>query len=179
MQRYKEIVAFGILSGSMFLLAGCTKMGRPFDTALKPANAGQKTDTATLKRFQDTNSDGPTAVDSAIELSKKYAALSDETAKLQLERQNLISENSRLKQRIAAMEPELDQTKKELAQANDLLVEMRIELNNWKTDVLGFRDEMRQADKVQLETLVKILETLGGEIKKVSPEKSSAAGTSK
>jgi hypothetical protein len=41
---------------------------------------------------------------------------------------------------------------------------MRIELNNWKTSILGFRDEMRQADIAQLETLLKILKILGGEV---------------
>jgi chromosome segregation ATPase len=110
-------------------------------------------------------------VDTAIDLSKKYAALSEETAKLQSEKQSLLTENSQLKQRIAAMEPETTAAKKELAEANDLLVEMRIELNNWKEDVLGFRDEMRQADKAQLETLIKILEMLGGEVKAASPER--------
>ncbi len=54
---------------------------------------------------------------------------------------------------------------KELAEANDTLIEMRIELNNWKVDILGFRDEIREADTEQLKALIKILEVLGGEIK--------------
>ena len=49
-------------------------------------------------------------------------------------------------------------------QANDLLIEMRIELNNWKTNILGFRDEMRDAEKEQLKALIRILTVLGGEI---------------
>ena len=56
------------------------------------------------------------------------------------------------------------QTKKELTQANELLIEMRIELNNWKTNILGFRDEIRDTEKAQFEALLKILEVLGGEI---------------
>jgi hypothetical protein len=44
---------------------------------------------------------------------------------------------------------------------------MRIELNNWKTNIIGFRDEMRDADKTQLQALLRILKALGGE---VSPE---------
>jgi hypothetical protein len=47
---------------------------------------------------------------------------------------------------------------------------MRIELNNWKTNILGFRDEMRDADKTQLQALLRILKALGGE---VNPEVSS------
>ena len=99
-----------------------------------------------------------------LELSKKYAALSEEATQLKLERQDLVSENQQLKQKLAALQTESDQAKKELTEANDLLIEMRVELNNWKADVLGFRDEMRQADKVQLETLLKILKVLGGEV---------------
>jgi hypothetical protein len=40
---------------------------------------------------------------------------------------------------------------------------MLIELNNWKTDVIGFREEIRAADRAQLEALLKILKVLGGE----------------
>lgn len=176
MKKYKKIIAFWVLLGSIFSLAGCMEMGRPFDKPLNSADSGQETNTVPLKRFQDTNSDSPNAVDSAIELSKQYAALSDETAKLKLERQDLINENSQLKQKIAVMEPELAQVNKELTQANDLLIEMRLELNNWKANVLGFRDEMRQAEKAQLEALVKILEILGGETQDISTEQNTDSG---
>lgn len=162
MRPYKKIMLSVVLSG-LFLSAGCMEMSRPFDTALHPAETGQKTDAAAVNRFQDVDDDGPTPMESAIELSKKYAALSDEAGKLRAEKQDLISENRQLTQQVAAFQAEAEQAKKELAEANDLLIEMRIELNNWKTDVLGFRDEMRQADKVQLETLLKILKVLGGE----------------
>jgi hypothetical protein len=32
----------------------------------------------------------------------------------------------------------------------------------WKSDMLGFRSEMREAAKAQLEALLKVLEILGG-----------------
>jgi predicted nuclease with TOPRIM domain len=133
------------------------------------------------KRFQGAASGDQTAVDSAIKLAQEHAELSEKMIVLQQKNQELIAENSRLKDRIAVIEPELKQAKKELAGANDLLIEMRIELNNWKTNILGFRDEMRDADKTQLETLLKILEILGGEVKlapsdanrpKISPQQS-------
>jgi hypothetical protein len=47
---------------------------------------------------------------------------------------------------------------------------MRIELNEWKTNILGFRDEMRNADKAQLQALMKILEALGGEVTIETPD---------
>ena len=164
MRTSKKVVFFSFISG-LFLLSGCMEMNRPFDPALKPAELVQEADPVSLKRFQETGPDGTTAVESAIELSKKYAALSEEMAQLRQEKQEIVTENGQLKQRLLLVEPELVQAKKELKEANDLLIEMRIELNNWKTDVLGFRDEMRAAEKVQLETLVKILTVLGGEVK--------------
>lgn len=176
MKYDKKIIRLGILSGVVFVLTGCMEMRRPAEAAPKPAaESGQKTEAAALNRFQSTTPEGPTAAESAIDLSKKYAALSEEMSKYRLEKQTLVTENAQLKEQIAAMEPESAKIKKELAEANDLLVEMRIELNNWKTDVLGFRDEMRQADKAQIETLIKILEILGGEAKAALPEPEPAA----
>src|SRR4030042_255070 len=68
---------------------------------------------------------------------------------------------------------------KERGEANDLLTEMRVELNNWQANVIGFRDEMRDADKAQLEALLKILQVLGGETKtqSVSDLKKDSANT--
>jgi 5-enolpyruvylshikimate-3-phosphate synthase len=37
-------------------------------------------------------------------------------------------------------------------------------LNNWKMNILGYRDEMRDAETAQLEALLKILKALGGEV---------------
>lgn len=159
MKRYQLLIQ-SILSGIISFFAGCAQPGQPIESALKPPQTEMKADVIAAKRFQEPQIDGPTVIESAVELSKKYAALSDEMTKLQLEKQTLAAENSRLKERVAALEPQLAQAQKELAEANDLLVEMRLELNNWKADVMGFREEMRQADKAQLEALIKILEIL-------------------
>ena len=52
---------------------------------------------------------------------------------------------------------------KELDEANAFLQQMHLELSEWKTDVLGFRDEIRKSQKAQLEALGKILSVLGAE----------------
>lgn len=163
MQTYQKIILFTGLP-IILLWAGCMEPGQSFNTMLKPADTEQKPNPSAANRFQNAAPGGPTAVESAIELSKKYAALSEEMGKLKVEKQDLVTENSRLTQAVSALETELNQAKKELSEANDLLIEMRIELNNWKADVLGFRDEMRKADQAQLETLLKILNALGGEV---------------
>ena len=61
------------------------------------------------------------------------------------------------------MSDNLKTAEKELSDANELLIEMRKELNSWKTNVLGFRDESNYIHKEQLKALVKILKLLGAE----------------
>ncbi len=169
MKTNKKISFFLILSAFAFLFADCSSAKKPAKVDLKPDSAQQQND-AMSKRFQATDFGGQTAVDSAIRLAQEHAALSEKMTQLQQKNQELVTENTKLKDRIAVIEPEFKQTKKELDEANDLLIQMRIELNNWKTDVLGFRDEIREADKAQLQTLLRILEVLGGEVKLASAE---------
>ena len=63
-----------------------------------------------------------------------------------------------------------------MTEANEFLGQMHLELNKWKTDVLGFRQEMRHAQQVQIEALGKILRVLGAEPVDTSnaPEESSS-----
>ncbi len=119
---------------------------------------------AAAKRFQNTPPGNRTAVESAIELSQKYASLSDQTVVLREENQRLKTENTNLQQQVAGLEARLKQTQKELSEANDLLIEMLTELNTWKSNILGFRGEMRDAAKAELEALLKVLEILGGKV---------------
>ncbi|MHC4122674.1 MAG: hypothetical protein ACYSSI_03800 [Planctomycetota bacterium] len=164
MKTNKKIHLFLILSILTLMLAGCPALQEPVEVILKPDSTQQQSN-AISNRFQDTAPKGQTAVESAVELSKKNTELFEQMTVLRQENQELTVENRRLKDRITVLEPELKQAKKELNEANDLLIEMRIELNNWKTDILGFRNEIRDADKAQLEALLKILEVLGGEVK--------------
>jgi DNA anti-recombination protein RmuC len=113
-----------------------------------------------------------------MELSQKYAKLSAEAAVLHQENQDLISKNLQLKDQNAALKAQLQQTQKELTEANDLMIEMRIELNNWKTDIIGFRDEMREADSSQLQALLRILKILGGEVKTEAAQQDNATSAS-
>ncbi len=175
MEANKKNLLFLILFGLMFLLESCVILQKPvFET--KPA-APQPMNDSVSKRFQEAAPQEQTAVASAIELSQKYAELSSETIVLQQQNQSLVNENRQLKERIGALEPELAQTKKELAEANDFLIKMQIELNNWKADVIGFRNEIRDADAVQLEVLFKILKTLGGEFEPETPPEQNQTPT--
>jgi len=130
----------------------------PDETPHSPDGAG------IVERFQEPATQGPTMVESAIKLSKEHAELAEQATALRQKNQSLITENHRLKNQLAELEAQLQQTQTELAQANDLLMEMRVELNNWKFDVLSFRNEIRDAEKAQLEALLKILNILGAEV---------------
>ena len=106
---------------------------------------------------------GPTAVESALVWSEKYSQTVEKLVRLQQENRQLseqtrqaIGENGKLKK-------ELDQYQKELGEANEMLLEMKTELERWQSDVLGFREEMRKAQEAQLIALRKVLELLGGE----------------
>ncbi len=165
MQKTYQIMILVI--AAVLPLAGCAELMAPANSmthsepGVAPPPAAQR-EISDPARFQNS-ADRESALDSAIELSKKFAALSEEMAKMQAEKEQLVVENKELKLQIEKLYPEAEQARKELAEANDLLVEMRIELNNWKSDVLGFREEIREADKIQLEALLKILRVLGGE----------------
>ncbi|MHC4132009.1 MAG: hypothetical protein ACYSSP_11220 [Planctomycetota bacterium] len=120
-------------------------------------------DNAAANRFQEPSSDGTTPVETAIQISEKYAKLSEEAAQLRQENNQLNKHNSELNTQFNFANDELYRAEQELKEANDMLIDMRIELNNWKMDVLSFRDEMRNADKAELQALLKILQTLGGD----------------
>jgi len=142
--------------------AGCSPQMQRNRMAASPAT-DPSASASTAMRFQDSPTQNRTAVESAIELSDKYARLSDKTVALREKNQRLEAENRQLIQKIETLEAKLVQTQKELGEANDLLIEMLTELNNWKSSILGFRGEMREAAKAQLEALLKVLEILGGE----------------
>ncbi len=170
MTATRRFVALALATLLAWALSGCTTPSKSSNVA----SGGQPAE-STAKRFQDSSLEGRTAVESALELSEKYAKLSDQTATLRQENQRLTTENDNLRQQIASLESKLKQTQKELGEANDLLIEMLTELNNWKSNILGFRGEMRQAAQAQLEALLKVLEILGGQAEAGAIERKHAA----
>jgi chromosome segregation ATPase len=164
MQSHTKTVLSLVSSILIFLLSGCSSGQKPAEAIGQPSPIERQQTDSLAKRFQEPAPKGPTAVESAIELSEKYAKLSEEATVLRHQNQDFAAKNQQFKNQVIAFEAQLRQTQKELTEANDLLMEMRIELNNWKTDVLGFRDEMRDAETAQLEALLRILKVLGGQV---------------
>ena len=148
------------------LVFGCSGGQNPVKIVFPPDFGGieQPQSAASPKRFEQQDSTQANAIEAAVEMSERYTQLSAEAAELKKKNENLQQENQEIQNKLQQTQTELDRTQKELSQANDLIMEMRVELNDWKADVLGFREEMRQADIAQLETLKKIVELLGGEV---------------
>jgi uncharacterized coiled-coil DUF342 family protein len=164
MQTEKMIISLLIFLVTVFLLSGCSPSQQPAELAVNSAVAGEQQNDAIAKRFQPPGPGAQTVVASAMKLSSDYSRLNQEAALLRQQNEDLIAKNRRLNEQAVSLEDQLQQTQKELAEANSLLIDMRIELNNWKADILGFREEMRNAETAQLETLLRILKVLGGQV---------------
>lgn len=163
MRTNNKLILSLVFIMQILLIAGCSDQKQAKVTVHPDDPLAKYWNDNVAKRFQEPGARGTTAVESAIELSEKYAALSEEAATLRQRSQDLAAKNQQLQEQTAAFEAQLRQTQKELAEANDLLIEMRIELNNWKGNILGFREEMREAETAQLEALLRILKVLGGQ----------------
>ncbi|MHC4534060.1 MAG: hypothetical protein ACYS6K_08915 [Planctomycetota bacterium] len=170
MKTFKKITVLLSLM-SMILILNCVSVQEPPRTAVRPSFNEQQQNPSIANRFQESASKKPTVVESAMELSQQYAKLSEETAVLRQQNRELTDTNRLLEEQVVALDAQLKQAQKELSEANDVVIAMQIELNSWKNDILGFRDEIRNAETAQLEALLKILTVLGGEVKVASLSK--------
>ena len=154
---------------TVLVLSGCT-MGNESDHAAQMSAGQQQPDEGTADYLKaaavqnETDTETSSAVDVALEWATKYRECSTQRDQLQRDSQQLLKEKQELKSELAQMKLKLAQAEQELTDANEMLIEMRTALEKWKLDVLGFRKEMRLAQKTELETLVKILRLIGGEV---------------
>ena len=167
MKTNKKTILILVSLMPIFLLSNCVSVQEPLRVAARSDSTEIQQSASVAKRFQESapQIQNPSVVASAMELSKKHVILSEQTDVLRQQNRELIVQKQQLKDQAVALEVQLRQTQKELTEANDLLITMRIELNNWKVDILGFRNEIRNAETAQLEALLKILKVLGGEVK--------------
>jgi len=144
------------------VLAGCHWSGEqiiPVSTGA-PMTVGQ--DAVSLeRRFSDSQKVDP--VQTITMWAQRYEELSKQAEQLRKENVQLLEQNNRMQQDLGKVKLELEQSRKEMEQSNSLLQEAHVELSKWKADVLGFREEIRQAQAAQLSALSKILRLLGAE----------------
>jgi chromosome segregation ATPase len=164
-----------ILGIAVITVPGCALQNEPEELQARSDLPQSWQSDAFAQRFQEATPKNPTVVESAIELSDRYAKLSEEASVLRQQNRNLTSRNEQLREQTADIENRLKQTQKELSEANQVLVDMRVELNNWKADVLGFREEMRSAQTAQLQALLKIMKVLGAD-SNIETTRSNAIG---
>ena len=164
MKSDKIIILTLILLVPAFILSGCQPVQQPGQISSQTNSFESLRSDPVAKRFQESTPQNTTVVESAIELSDRYARLSEEASLLRQQNHDAVAKKQQLENQVGDLQAKLDQTQKELAEANNLLIDTRLELNNWKVDILGFRDEMRDAETAQLEALLKILKALGGEV---------------
>ncbi|MFA6132718.1 MAG: hypothetical protein WC869_01725 [Phycisphaerae bacterium] len=112
---------------------------------------------------KDASVGGETAVDSALAWAEKYSQASAKNEVLQREKADLLDKNAKLQIQMATLQADLSVAQRELKEANTMLLDIRTDLDKWKSNVLGYRQEMRAAQQVQLQQLSKILKILGAE----------------
>lgn len=117
----------------------------------------------------DAETGSGTAVENALAWSEKYAQAVEQLARQQEANQKLADQNRALESKVAAVESDLAKTRQELKDANDLLIDLRRANEDWKANVLGYRDEMRKAHGAEIEALHKVLRLLGGEVTGAEP----------
>lgn len=106
----------------------------------------------------------PSAVEDALRWSRKYSETAEKLVAAQQALHASHSEKQEMLAKVARLQTELDRAKQELRESNQMLIEMREELNLWKTNVLGYRDEMMRAQEAQLDRLQEIIRLLGGQV---------------
>ncbi|MHC4881531.1 MAG: hypothetical protein ACYTFX_03345 [Planctomycetota bacterium] len=168
--RNRALAAIVVIS---VLLAGCELPNgyiiggpatEPEETIPDPSSMViDQTPEKMQKRFDPTLQGGDDSEQNDVEWARRYEELSIGNNALRETNHELALENKQLEQQMNSLKSELEQTHKDLAEANEFLAQMHLELNKWKTDVLGFRQENRQAQQVQMEALGKILRILGAE----------------
>jgi chromosome segregation ATPase len=104
------------------------------------------------------------AVGAALAWSQRHAKLSEELLRVQQAKHELEEVNRKLAAQVAGLQGESQSAQKELAEAHQMLLEMRRDLDQWKSNVLGFREEIRQAQQAQADALRKVLVLLGAEV---------------
>lgn len=157
-----------VFSGCDLRMAGANGQG-----SVRQGTGDAYLDKTAIK--DETKTGTNNAVDAAMEWARKYAQVAAKRDELIRENRTLMKKQYESQQQIIKFQMELSRAEKELNEANEMLLEMRGELEKWKASVLGFRNEMRQAQKAQLNAMAKILMLVGGEMPENAPTTRPAA----
>ncbi len=158
----RSAMIFVSLAAAFALLVGCGPQPAP-TTGTPTTGAAGEAGYLGRNSIKSDNGDASSAVESALAWSEKYAKVSEDLTKVQQQKLDIEDANKKLTVQVAKLQAENENTQKDLAEANQMLVELRRELDKWQQSVLGFRDEMRDAQKAQMEALRRLMVFLGAE----------------
>lgn len=157
------------------VLGGCSLFRKDEDrAAFGPEPPDQATYLKETAVQPDEGAASGTAVENALAWSEKYGQAVEQLARQQQENRKLADQNRGLEANLVSLEGELAQARKELKEANDLLIDVRRANEDWKANVLDYRGEMRRALKTIIETEIRVVRLLGGEVSDSTPTADSA-----
>lgn len=174
MRQTIQTVTIILMTGTM--LAGCDY--RPWTPEPREvAAANEKTEKENAKyvdledmlRNKHTVTKETGASDIAARLSEKYGKAVDELKELGKKNDVLLKNCAESREQVSKLKAKLTATEKELTDANEMLKEMEVELKQWKGDVLGFRDEMRQSQKALIEGVTRLHVLISGGVAMDAP----------
>lgn len=101
-------------------------------------------------------------------LHKALGQVKDQRARINAQSDTI----SELKEKLAVKEQEVKQLKEDLNERDDRVRKLQEAVDKWKQDILGYRDEMRQAEEAEMKALTRIIALL----KKCSRARDSETG---
>lgn len=122
---------------------------------------------------------GPSAVDSAMVWARKYTEATERIVALEKANRSLESQRQALSQKVDSLEQDLARARREIEDANEMILAVREENRKWKDNVLGFRGEFLESQQAMMDYQIQIIKLLGGEPRPAEgkPQVSRGAGT--
>jgi hypothetical protein len=143
------------------------------DKTVKPAP--KSTELADLLNEQPRVNDNTNAVDIGTGALKDYQRALNDLAQLQKENTALLKKYDESRKACAASESKLTSAERELSDANEMLKGMKTDLAKWKANVLGFRGEMLDSQRVLIESVTKLHVLISGGVATDAPTTQPAA----
>ncbi|MCP4376521.1 MAG: hypothetical protein GY794_10165 [bacterium] len=177
MRKTIQMMTLVLLAGMM--IAGCDSMSwsspdlsgpwNGTDNAVKPPP--QPTELADLLNEQPRVNDNTNAVDIGAGALKDYQRALNDLAQLQRDNTALAKKYDESQKALATSQSKLTSAERELSDANEMLTGMKVDLAKWKQNVLGFRGEMLDSQRVLIESVTKLHVLISGGVAAEETEK--------
>ena len=143
-----------------------TPAAAPTDTSARyapPRPAPQPAPIIVSQAPEPTDASNQSAVEKALAWAQKYSEVSSKLTAVERENRSLAEKTQAMQQQLDVTKGQLAAAQKELGEANVMLKDLETRLAKWQENVLGYRQEMREAQKAQMDGLARVIKLLGGE----------------